>query len=173
MSNFFFVVCTKNSNHENVPSYDIYAGESRVASMAAHDLNLPADQQLGPSETGGPAVELLEMANGQVIWCVFHPFFHFRYQFCATHSIILTQTIFRNIVNGLRDGDDESIYTGRTSFESEYSTREPGPDNLQVFVKEHTRSGSKGSIASSFVSKKKPLQGKTRPETKVLLVIFL
>ncbi|PPR04971.1 hypothetical protein CVT24_010429 [Panaeolus cyanescens] len=128
-----------NSTYDSL--YDMYAGESRVASMAAHDLNLPADQQLGPSETGGPAVELLEMANGQVIW---------------------------NIVNGLRDGDDESIYTGRTSFESEYSTREPGPDNLQVFVKEHTRSGSKGSITSSFVSKKKTVQGKTRPETKIM-----
>jgi serine/arginine repetitive matrix protein 2 len=70
-------------------------------------------------------------------------------------------------VNGLRDGDDESIYSGRTSFASEYSTREPGTEGLQV-VKDHARSGSKGSV-SSFVSKKKPSpqQGKIRPETKV------
>ncbi len=75
--------------------------------------------------------------------------------------------ISRNIVNGLRDGDDESIYSGRASFASEYSTREPGTDGPQ-FAKDHVRSGSKGS-ASSFASKKKPQlqQGKTRPETKV------
>jgi len=36
-------------------------------------------------------------------------------------------------------------------------------------MKEHVRSGSKGSL-SSFVSKKKPQQGKLRPETKVSFV---
>ena len=69
-------------------------------------------------------------------------------------------------MNGLRDADDESIYSGRTSFASEYSSREPGNDGLQSFLKEHTRSGSKGSV-SSFASKKKTQQGKVRPETKV------
>jgi len=74
---------------------------------------------------------------------------------------------YRNIVNGLRDADDESIYTGRTSFASEYSTRETTNEGgVQVFMKEHVRSGSKGSL-SSFVPKKKPQQGQRRPETKV------
>lgn len=69
-------------------------------------------------------------------------------------------------MNGLRDGDEESIYSGRASFASEYSNREPGNEGLQAFMREHSRSGSKGSV-SSFVSKKKPQQGKNRPETNV------
>jgi len=66
-----------------------------------------------------------------------------------------------SIVNGLRDTDDESIYNGRTSFASEYS----GNDGGSILMKDHSRSGSRGS-APSFVSKKKPQQGKG-PETKV------
>lgn len=68
-------------------------------------------------------------------------------------------------MNGLRDEDDESLYTGRNSVGSEYSTRESG-ENMQVFVKEHVRGSSKGSN-TSFVSRKKPSGGKARPETKV------
>lgn len=61
------------------------------------------------------------------------------------------------------------MYTGRVSrasLASEYSTRENGEGGLQVFVKEHGRSGSKGSN-SSFLSRKRTLQGQQRPETKV------
>jgi len=65
-------------------------------------------------------------------------------------------------VNGLRDDDVESIYTGRTSFASDYDNEE----GVQVFVKDHTRSGSKGSN-SSFISRKKIIQSKSRPETQV------
>ena len=65
-------------------------------------------------------------------------------------------------MNGLRDYDDESVHTGRTSFASEYSTRESGPDGGH----HHTRSGSKAS-AGSISSKKKAQQGRLRPETKV------
>jgi len=73
----------------------------------------------------------------------------------------------------LRDADDESIYSGRASFASEYSTRETANEGgVQVFMKEHVRSGSKGSL-SSFVSRKKPLQGKLRPETKVSFVLSI
>jgi len=72
--------------------------------------------------------------------------------------------MLRNIVNGLRDGDDTSVYT-RSSFVSEYSTQ--GNESPNVFTKGHNRSGSKGS-ASSFASpNKKGQQGKIRPETKV------
>ncbi|KAF8959075.1 hypothetical protein BDZ97DRAFT_1424778 [Flammula alnicola] len=132
-----------NSTYDSL--YDMYSGESRAASVLAADPNAHGEQQhtkgesLPPFEPG-PALEVIQLANGETIW---------------------------NIVNGLRDADEESIYSGRTSFASEYSNREPGNDGLQ-FAKEHARSGSKGST-SSFVSKKKPQQqqGKIRPETKV------
>ncbi|KAF9477380.1 hypothetical protein BDN70DRAFT_881285 [Pholiota conissans] len=131
-----------NSTYESL--YEMYSGESRVASMVAGDANALLDQQHTKGDNlaslePGDALEVKELADGRYVW---------------------------NIVNVLRDGDDESIYSGRTSFASEYSTREPGTDSLQV-VKEHTRSGSKGSVSS--VSKKKPnaQQAKIRPETKV------
>lgn len=72
---------------------------------------------------------------------------------------------FRNIVNGLRDGDDVSVYS-HSSFVSEYPPREEGGENAKPFVKGHNRSESKGSI-SSFISSTKGQQGKSRPETKV------
>ncbi|KAF8911121.1 hypothetical protein CPB84DRAFT_1763367 [Gymnopilus junonius] len=122
-----------NSTYDSL--YDMYAGENRATNA---DPNSPAEQHMASSEPG-PALEVIELANGETIW---------------------------NIVNGLRDADDESIYSGRTSFGSEYSSREPGNDGLQSFLKEHARSGSKGSV-TSFASKKKPQQGKIRPETKI------
>ena len=68
-------------------------------------------------------------------------------------------------MNGLRDEDDESVYGNRASFASEYSTRETSSEGMQVFFKEHGRTGSKGSNASFLSRKKSP--GKPRPETKV------
>lgn len=68
-------------------------------------------------------------------------------------------------MNGLREDDLESAYASRTSLASEYSLRD-NPEGLQVFVKEHGKSTSKGS-SSSFLSRKKPSQSKSRPETKV------
>lgn len=68
-------------------------------------------------------------------------------------------------MNGLRDDDLESVYASRTSLASEYSLRD-NTEGLQVFVKEHGKSTSKGS-SSSFLSRKKPSQSKNRPETKV------
>ena len=74
----------------------------------------------------------------------------------------------RQIVNGLRDEDAESIYTGRTSFASEYDN----DDSVQLYFKEHQRSGSQGS-QSSFFSRRKSVKGKgggqVRPETKVCI----
>ncbi|KAF8162952.1 hypothetical protein B0H34DRAFT_672070 [Crassisporium funariophilum] len=133
---------TYDSFLRSLPRYEMYAGESRAASMAVIDPNGHADQQSSKGDNiavpeSGPALEVIQLANGETIW---------------------------SIVNGLRDGDDESIYTGRTSFASEYS--QPGNDGVQAFVKEHGRSGSKGST-TSFVSRKKSQQGKARPETKV------
>jgi hypothetical protein len=74
----------------------------------------------------------------------------------------------RSIVNGLRDDDEESFYGNRASFVSEYSLRDEG---VQVFFKEHGRTGSKDS-QSSFLSRKKATQASSkRPETKVKLGI--
>jgi serine/arginine repetitive matrix protein 2 len=73
----------------------------------------------------------------------------------------------RSIVNGLRDDDEESFYGNRASFVSEYSLRDEG---VQVFFKEHGRTGSKDSQSSSFLSRKKATQASSkRPDTKVKL----
>ncbi|KAG6845187.1 hypothetical protein H0H87_012744 [Tephrocybe sp. NHM501043] len=99
----------------------------------------PSQDESAVAVDAGAAVELIHLANGETIW---------------------------NIVNGLREeDDDESVYTRRTSFASEYGVRGTNGDGVQVFVKEHGRSGSRGST-SSFLSRKRS-QGKGRPETKV------
>lgn len=47
----------------------MYAGESRVASVVAVDPNAHADQQTrGELFESGPALELVELANGETIW---------------------------------------------------------------------------------------------------------
>ncbi|RDB24281.1 hypothetical protein Hypma_008730 [Hypsizygus marmoreus] len=122
-----------NSTYDSL--YDMYAGESRSPSATPNE----AENSQSPGDSApesGAAVELVQLANGETIW---------------------------SIVNGLRDDDEESTYTGRASFTSEYSA---GDGGLQVFVKEHGRSGSKGST-SSFISRKRTGPGKQRPETKV------
>ncbi|ESK96909.1 hypothetical protein Moror_6487 [Moniliophthora roreri MCA 2997] len=101
------------------------------------DENKGSTSDHNPRATLAPdatAVEFIELASGETIW---------------------------QIVNGLRD-DDESVYTGRASFDSGYDNDE----NVQVYVKEHSRTGSKGS-ASSFFSRKKSMHSKSRPETRV------
>lgn len=84
----------------------------------------------------GTAVEVIEMANGDTIW---------------------------SVVNCLREDDVESYYASRPS--SPDNSRE-NKDEMQIFVKEHTRSTSKSS-SSSFLSLKKAYQNKDRPETKI------
>ncbi|KAG5647136.1 hypothetical protein DXG03_001091 [Asterophora parasitica] len=132
-----------NSTYDSL--YDMYAGEYRSPSATPNESGPSSRPQddLAVGEGAGAAVELIQLANGQTIW---------------------------NIVNGLReeDDDDMSVYTRRTSFASEYHPRgvNGGSDaGIQMFVKEHRRSGSRGS-ASSFLSRKKN-QGKSRPETKI------
>lgn len=71
-------------------------------------------------------------------------------------------------MNGLRDDDAESFYGNRASFASEYSLKESNNEGVQVYFKDHGRSGSKGSV-SSFLSRKKQQSApaNNRPETKV------
>lgn len=118
--------------------YDMYVGESKNPNAPADDaVDIGSSHEEGHLD--GAALELIEMANGETIW---------------------------SIVNGLRDDDLESVYASRTSLASEYSLRD-NTEGLQVFVKEHGKSTSKGS-GSSFLSRKKPpSQSKNRPETKV------
>ncbi|KAJ4488031.1 hypothetical protein J3R30DRAFT_882868 [Lentinula aciculospora] len=113
-----------NTPYDSV--YDMYTGEKSSQSAPAEATT---------SSDPGPALEVIELANGETIW---------------------------SIVNGLRDDDVESLYAGRTSFQSDYDNDE----GVQVFVKDHTRTGSKGS-SSSYLSRRKIVQGKNRPETKV------
>jgi len=117
--------------------YDMYTGENKQTNIPAEDaVNLGSSYEENHPE--GTALELIEMENGETIW---------------------------SIVNGLRDDDLESAYASRTSLSSEYSSRDNN-EGLQVFVKDHGRSTSKGS-SSSFLSRKKPSQNKSRPDTKV------
>lgn len=124
--------------------YEMYANEGRMPATVGVDPHSAASTP-GPGEPG-PALELIEYANGDTIW---------------------------SIVSGLRndEDDEESIYNGRTSFASEYSTGTQGGqewDNMQVTVKEQARSNSRGSYSSfALKSKKQAAQGKSRPETKV------
>ncbi|KAJ7694217.1 hypothetical protein B0H17DRAFT_1168683 [Mycena rosella] len=111
--------------------YDMYSGEKATGSPAVEP------PQNAPVSESGPAVEVIELANGETIW---------------------------SIVNGLRDEDDDGDgYANRASFASEYSVREGAGDGVQVFFKEHGRKGS----SSSFLPRKKVVTGKSRPETKV------
>ncbi|KAJ6547410.1 hypothetical protein B0H19DRAFT_1165486 [Mycena capillaripes] len=98
--------------------YDMYSGEKAASSPAAEA------PQNGPLSEVGPAVEVIELANGETIW---------------------------SIVNGLRDDDDDDGYANRASFASEYSIREGAGDGVQVFFKEH---GKKGSGSSFLPRKK-------------------
>lgn len=137
--NFGFPVANDKQRSNHYDSfYELY-GESRAPSAMAGVYN--QDSRGDIHGEPGTGVEVIELANGETIW---------------------------KIVNGLRDDeDDASVYTGRNSFSSEYSGPE-GPENLQVFVKEHVRSGSKGSTKSGLFSRKKAGDGKPRPETKIM-----
>ncbi|KAF7363312.1 hypothetical protein MSAN_00986400 [Mycena sanguinolenta] len=90
--------------------YDMYPGEKSASSSAAEVA------QNAPISESGPAVEVIELANGETIW---------------------------SIINGLRDEDDDlDGYANRASFASEYSAGE----GVQVFFKEHARKGSGSSF---------------------------
>jgi len=121
----------------------MYTGDVKPAIAVTADAQLPDTSGSNPGAAlhnlePGTAVEVLELANGETIW---------------------------SIVNGLRDDDEESIYGNRASFVSEYSLRDN--DGVQVFFKEHGRTGSKDSQASFLSRKKTTPQGPKRPETKV------
>ncbi|KAL1680857.1 hypothetical protein EV122DRAFT_206859 [Schizophyllum commune] len=111
--------------------YEMYSGEQQRHGPSL-DIN-PAT---------GPAVELVEYDNGEMIW---------------------------NIVDGLRDDDRESTYNVRASFASEYSI---GGDSMQVTFKDRSQGGKRQSLRNSaFGSSLKPPSAPagpaSRPETKV------
>ncbi|KAI0948569.1 hypothetical protein AcW1_005414 [Taiwanofungus camphoratus] len=123
--------------------YEMYAGDSRIPNAAhaeAQGSNSSQHIQTDTIPESGPALEVIEMANGETIW---------------------------SIVNGLRDDDGESFYGDRTSFVSEYSTKESNSDGLKLFFKGHERKSSKGSTTSFSLRKRQQhSKGTNRPETK-------
>ncbi|KAI0253857.1 hypothetical protein BJV78DRAFT_134414 [Lactifluus subvellereus] len=136
------VIPLEKSNSAYDSLYEMYTGDVKPAISVTADAQLPDTSGSNPGAAlhnlePGAAVEVLELANGETIW---------------------------SIVNGLRDDDEESFYGNRASFVSEYSLRDN--EGVQVFFKEHGRTGSKDSQAS-FLSRRKTPQGPKRPETKV------
>ncbi|KAI0329827.1 hypothetical protein GY45DRAFT_1324417 [Cubamyces sp. BRFM 1775] len=130
-----------NSAYDSL--YEMYAGDSRGQTLSAESPGAGSSQaQREVIPEAGPALEVIEMANGETIW---------------------------SIVNGLRDDDGESYYGDRASFYSEYSVKDTN-ENMKLFFKEHERKSSKGST-SSFLSRRKTQtqqpKGSARPETKV------
>ena len=77
----------------------------------------------------------------------------------------------RNIVNGLRDDDGESLYGDRSSFVSEYSRRDSAGEGLRLFFKGHEKKGSKGSNVSTSTRKRQHPKPSARPETKVRSIV--
>ncbi|THH32978.1 hypothetical protein EUX98_g1207 [Antrodiella citrinella] len=109
-----------NSAYDSL--YDMYDDR-------APDPQGPSGSQMYQEDATGdgmPAVEVVELANGDTIW---------------------------SIVNGLRDDDVESYFGGeRASFASEYSARDEG---VKISFKEHGRKSSKSSN-NSLLGRKKP-----------------
>lgn len=97
----------------------------------------------GYQSTGGvgPALEVIELSNGEVVWSVVD----------AMRSDLL------------QDDDGSSVYHPRVSTSSDASY--PSREGVQVLFREHRRMGSKGS-ASSVLSSRRNI-APNRPETKV------
>lgn len=74
--------------------YDMYSGDSRGTNTANADAAGSSSQADEILPESGPALEVIEYANGETIW---------------------------SIVNGLRDDDTESFFDNRASFASDYS----------------------------------------------------
>jgi serine/arginine repetitive matrix protein 2 len=79
----------------------------------------------------------------------------------------LLRDVHRSIVNGLREDDEDDTWDSRASFVSTTSLGSEDANGVQLFFKEHGRSGSKASAASRAPKKPRPAPGGIRPETKV------
>ncbi|KAJ3554462.1 hypothetical protein NM688_g3099 [Phlebia brevispora] len=115
--------------------YDMYASDSK-ASNVNNTANPDGSQHAGDEESG-PAVEVIELANGETIW---------------------------SIVNGLRDDDAESFYDNRRSFASDYSGE--GVKVLFKEHGRKGSKGSTTSFLSRK-KQLQPSSSANRPETKV------
>jgi hypothetical protein len=115
-----------------------------------------------PSPDSRPAIEVVEMANGETVW------YGSRVSQSCPELILL-----RSIVNGLREDDLDESYENRQSFASDLSG-EQSVEGVQVFFKEHTRQASKGSnhsfLTRMYKKPRSPNPGALRPETKAGLV---
>ncbi|KAG8908663.1 hypothetical protein FRC00_011084 [Tulasnella sp. 408] len=131
----------------NIDSFEMY-GENEGRPSFQADTSGPPSPGI-PIAGPGQAIEVVEMANGEVIW---------------------------NVVDAMRgdlgiEDDIASLYQNRLSMNSEYSMRvsedSSNRDNMQVFFKEHKRGGSKGSAASGGSRRLLFPSNGSRPETKV------
>ncbi|KAH7107437.1 hypothetical protein BKA62DRAFT_133591 [Auriculariales sp. MPI-PUGE-AT-0066] len=124
---------------------DMY-GDSRAATPA-RDRHLSISPypnsrrstDRGPAgEAPGQALEVLELADGRVVW---------------------------QVVDGLRDEfdmDSEPDFRSRASFSSDYSMQER--EDVTLHMREHRRGASKGSLTSVNAQRKATYN---RPQTKV------
>jgi serine/arginine repetitive matrix protein 2 len=140
--------------------YEMYAGDGGAGDGQEARGGKP-DAEPSDNQGSRPALEVIELANGETIWYAMWR------NACSDVDVPLTRTPagHRSIVNGLRDDEgDEGFYGDRLSFASEYSMHDSS-EGVELFFKEHARTGSKDS-AASYLSRrsKKPIN---RPETKV------
>ncbi|KZT11638.1 uncharacterized protein LAESUDRAFT_720897 [Laetiporus sulphureus 93-53] len=135
----------EQSNSVTDSVYEMYTSDNRAltpSNLEPHGRATPSYPQNQAASENGPAIEVIEMANGEMIW---------------------------SIVNGLRDDDGESVFDDRASFVSEYSRRDSNNEGLKLFFKGHEKKSSKGSNVSFSPRKKQSLKSTSavRPETKV------
>lgn len=116
--------------------------------MYGDDYEQPPQSEQVPPSPGyqgavgmGPALEVVELSNGEVVWSVVD----------AMRSDIM------------QDDDGSSIYQPRVSTSSDASY--PSREGVQVLFKEHKRMGSKGSASSAMSARRNAPSN--RPETKV------
>lgn len=109
-----------------------------------HSETIPPSPGYQGANGMGPALEVVELSNGEVVWSVVD----------AMRSDLI------------HDDDSSSIYQPRVSTSSDASY--PSREGVQVLFKEHRRMGSKGSGSSVISSRLNAASN--RPETKVRLI---
>jgi len=91
-------------------SREMYAEDRRTPSVAHYRDD--TDEGYPPDSV--PAIEVIEFANGETVWCA--PY-HVSGNTLDTHA----QNVFRSIVNGLRGDDNGSFYGNRANTTAKYS----------------------------------------------------
>jgi hypothetical protein len=119
-----------------------------------------------PTPAPGTAVQLIEYANGQVVWSV------------VDGLRAAGEAEDWDINDYLDDSTSVNFDPRRASAQSGHSSvpnsgNGRGEEAMQLLFREHRRMASKESNASSYVSRHRVLPPSQRPETKVRFVIGL